>query len=282
MHWIVYHIASGHAFFSGLLFVCLAVVFSQADKTRWLAKISLLVGVISIGLTSTPLAYWFYVLGLSISAIWLIRPKRIAKSQTIGVLLIGWCILAFLFELPNQWLPFVTPTQDQRLVIIGDSVTAGMGGSDTTQKWPIILAEEYSIDIQDLSHPGATASSALKRVRSDPPIGELVVIEIGGNDVLGSTSSSQFQHDLTALFESLAVPGRQMVMLELPLIPFYHEYGRIQRHVANQFDVKLVPKAHFLAVLAEEKATVDSIHLTQHGHAMMAKMIWQVVKPAYR
>ena len=46
--------------------------------------------------------------------------------------------------------------------------------------------------------------------------------------------------------------------------------------------MRLVPKKVLLGVLTTEGATVDSIHLSPKGHALMAETIWRVVRPAYK
>jgi len=51
----------------------------------------------------------------------------------------------------------------------------------------------------------------------------------------------------------------------------------IQRRLARQYDVILVPKRPFVAVLTTPGATVDGIHLSKQGHALMAEMMWQAV-----
>jgi len=292
MHWIVYHIASGHSFFSGLAFTCVAVMGSlesqntQVGMLRHTARryvsVPFVIGMIAIALSSTPLAYWFYGIGLALAFAWMLTGNSPTIHKAVRVSLLAWCFSAALFELPHHWVPAVERATDRTLVIIGDSVTAGMGGQDSSKKWPAILAEEHSMLVQNLSHPGATAGSELKRVIAEPPTGSLAVIEIGGNDALGTTSTTEFERDLSALIKALSVEGRQLVMLELPLIPFYHEYGRIQRTIAKQYSVRLVPKARFLSVIGNKEATVDSIHLTQYGHEQMAEMIWGIIQPAYR
>ena len=56
----------------------------------------------------------------------------------------------------------------------------------------------------------------------------MIVVEIGGNDILGGTPAKQFERDLDQLLSVLAVQeNRQVLMFELPLPPFYNAYGRV-------------------------------------------------------
>jgi acyl-CoA thioesterase-1 len=70
-------------------------------------------------------------------------------------------------------------------------------------------------------------------------------------------------------------------MFELPLPPFYHEFGRIQRDAAGRRQVALIPKRVFLNLLAGQGATLDSVHLSQAGHQQMADLVWELVGPAF-
>jgi acyl-CoA thioesterase-1 len=70
-------------------------------------------------------------------------------------------------------------------------------------------------------------------------------------------------------------------MLELPLPPFYNEFGRAQRRVARRHGVLLVPRRVMLGVLLHGGSTVDSIHLSPSGHARMAEAIWGIIRGAY-
>ena len=70
-------------------------------------------------------------------------------------------------------------------------------------------------------------------------------------------------------------------MLELPLPPFYNEYGRAQRRVARRHDVLLVPKRVMLGVLLQDGTTLDTIHLAEAGHGQMARRRLEIVRGAY-
>jgi acyl-CoA thioesterase-1 len=125
---------------------------------------------------------------------------------------------------------------------------------------------------------GATVSSALRKAQQVAIPDGIVLVEIGGNDLLGSTTVDDFRRDLEALLAHLTGPDRQIIMFELPLPPFCNGYGRVQRRLAAKHDVALIPKRVFLRVLAADNATLDSIHLSQHGHELMADSVWQVLQ----
>ncbi|WP_230682305.1 SGNH/GDSL hydrolase family protein [Gimesia maris] len=182
--------------------------------------------------------------------------------------------------MPYHLTPGVEPVSSRRLTVIGDSVTAGLGDTQI-ETWPRILTREHDIAVQDLSHVGDTVSTARQRVAETQVNSPLVLLEIGGNDVLGSTTSEEFATHMDLLLTQLASPGRHLVMLELPLPPFYHAFGRIQRRLAKKHGVKLVPKRVLLSILAGGDATLDSIHLSQAGQQQMADVVWGIVGSGY-
>tara|TARA_R110002111_G_scaffold262504_1_gene338848 strand:- start:198 stop:1055 length:858 start_codon:yes stop_codon:yes gene_type:complete len=279
---IVYHIASGQAFLTGVVLIILAALLSLRENRimQRVMVLSFLVGVILVAVSSTPLPWWFYGVADVVTLVWLgtlftKRWRKVAAEALVGVWLLG-----LLLEVPYHLTPGVEPVSLRRLTVIGDSVTAGLGDTET-ETWPRILSREQDIAVQDLSHVGDTVASARKRVAATELKSPLVLLEIGGNDILGSTTPAQFATNLDALLSELESPGRQLVMLELPLPPFYHAYGRIQRELARKHKVKLVPKRVLLSIIAGGDATLDSIHLSQAGQQNMAEVVWGIIGSGY-
>jgi lysophospholipase L1-like esterase len=60
----------------------------------------------------------------------------------------------------------------------------------------------------------------------------------------------------------------------LPLAPWHIRYGRIQRELAGEFGVVLIPKSFFANVLSTKGATDDLAHLSPEGHKIMAEKVW--------
>lgn len=283
MNWLVYHIASGHAFFTGVALVVLAVLVSSRNKpiSNRIAFWAFLIGAVAITISSTAIPYWYYVVALVPTVAWIVSRYMKSLSGWAPTAVIAAWLVAAAIEIPYHFTPALNPMTSRSVAIIGDSVTAGMGGRDNSKKWPAILADQHDLAVQNISHMGETAASALKRVKKHQISAPIVIVEIGGNDLLGSTTSREFEVDLDALLAHISAPDRQVIMFELPLPPFCHEYGRIQRTLVRKHHVSLVPKRIFLSVLAAEDSTLDTIHLSQAGHVRMANCVWQLVGSAF-
>jgi acyl-CoA thioesterase-1 len=288
MRWVIYFFGSGIAFFAGVALVLIALGVLSIAPRRWLtifSTIAALLGLILVALSATPLPYWLYVLVVVVTLAWLTSERsrhgdeqRWRLRLRPAVLLVWLSCLAL--ELPYHFVPSLSPAGQRRLYIFADSVTAGMGenGSET---WPQLLARAESLDVQDCSQPGATVRTMLRRAQEMTLSDGIVLVEIGGNDLLGSTAAADYESQLDALLATLGGAGRLVVMMELPLPPFANEYGRAQRRLANKHGVRLIPKRIFVNVLTTDGATVDSIHLSPAGHELMAATVWELIRKGY-
>ena len=288
MNWVMYLFCSGAVFFLGVALILMGVALFLSTSRKWLGNLAThcaTVGLILIIFSASPLPYWFYFLGGGATALWLtaerFKPHRFPRCRYVlrGLVGVIWLTAAGV-EFPYHLSPSVTAAGRPKLYMIGDSVAAGMG-SRGEETWPRLLARTRSIEVADFSRVGATAASALQQAEGLPPAGGMVLLEIGGNDLLGSTTATQFASDLDRLLARVCAAGRSVLMFELPLPPFRNEYGRIQRRLAAKYGVSLIPKRIFIAVLTANGATLDSIHLTREGHQQMAEAVWRLVAPVY-
>ena len=76
-------------------------------------------------------------------------------------------------------------------------------------------------------------------------------------------------------------PDVQVVMFELPLPPLYNDFGIVQRRLAAQYRVALIPKRVLAGVIAGSGSTIDSLHLSAEGHRAMADAVWSAIGTAY-
>lgn len=286
---IVSHLASGDAFFSGSALLVMAVVVATAfrgDWVRWARNFCLMLGAILVTLSVTPLPRWAYVLLTLVILAWLLmqgsqRVSSKCRHVTAACTVFGW-LAAVAWEVPYHLRPELPVVASPALGVIGDSVTAGMQiGENEPETWPKILARARHIRVNDQSQPGAKCASARKQAALLTPADTIVVMEIGGNDLLGTTSTDDFERDLRALLSDICQQGRTVVLFELPLLPFCQGYGRAQRQLCREHGVYLIPKHVLLGVLRAGGATIDSIHLTAAGQERLADETWRVIGPAF-
>lgn len=161
--------------------------------------------------------------------------------------------------------------------MLGDSLSAGMGEGEGVP-WPRQLEELAAIPVMNLSQAGATSQDGAAMARLALQFPGLVVVELGGNDLLGSRSVAQYESDMARTLQVLVEHQRGIAIVELPLIPGKNAWGVAQRRLAQQFGCQLIPKRHLVDVLAAPGATVDTLHLSHQGHRYMAVMIWKQIR----
>jgi acyl-CoA thioesterase-1 len=286
--WLIFLFGSGVVFFIGVGFILAGVTLFAFLQHAWLsvpATLLAVIGLLLITLSATPLPYWLYGLAGATTLVWLVaeRSQRHGllthRNRLRGAVVVLW-VVAMVLELPYQLSPTVAASGRPKLYIIGDSVAAGMNDGEKGT-WPQLLAQSHPVEVADLSRMGATVASAVRQAENLPPEGGMVLLEIGGNDLLGSATAAEFERDLDRLLGRVCIPGRVVLMFELPLLPFCNDFGRAQRRLASVYGVVLIPKRVFLAVLTGEGATLDSVHLAGGGHERMVATVWSLLRPVY-
>jgi acyl-CoA thioesterase-1 len=284
MNPIALFFANGNAFFAGCAMIvtaCCGALIARGRRAGIGWGIMLATGAIFISVTSTPLPGGFYVLwGLAALAAWLRigRPQGARRAlwvtQAAAILMTAG---AFAWEVPHWFFPGPLHAADGRVIVIGDSISAGV--NDGSRTWPTVLRTDYGVDVLDLSEPGMfleRAASLAKAIRPDQA-GSLAVLEIGGNDVFGKTTAREFERDLDKLLGLARTRARVVVLLELPLPPFRNRIAAAQRRQAAKHGAVLIPKRLYTDVIGLPGATIDGLHLSQYGHKAMAMMMWSII-----
>jgi acyl-CoA thioesterase-1 len=281
MNAVVFHIASGQAFFTGAVLVMAALLIRPRVDRKWITRLrlaALFLGfcLVAVSATPFPLPIYYGTFFLTIAAVvgtWKDAPQSRGGRLLLWGTLASWGGLVA-SEMPYHFVPRVPPwSSGTTLFVIGDSVSAGMETPGEIT-WPKRLASR-GIAVRDYSRMGATAKSAIAQASQIDGPGT-VLIEIGGNDLLGpgsGASSEAFEADLDQMLSMCVGQGRALVMLELPLPPFANGYGSVQRRLARRYGALLIPKRLFLRILLTHDATVDGIHLSDRGQDMFAAMV---------
>lgn len=284
---LIYHCLSGQAFFSGVALIQLSWLFAFFQRGPRLVVLRVVLactGLILIGVSATPLPAWWYVIAGAITVAWIgfdstqkatyLRLKLWLKWATPVVL---WMSIAI--ELPFHFVPTLPVMENPPVFIIGDSLSAGIGGEIET--WSKLLARRNGIVVRDLSVAGADTTTALRQTEKVTGPTSLVIAEIGGNDLLHNNPLATFERGLDALLTRLREGGHPIVMLELPLRPFENGYGEAQRRLATRYGVILIPKRVLIGILTTDGATLDTIHLSACGHELLAQAIWRVISRVF-
>ncbi len=183
-------------------------------------------------------------------------------------------------EFSHRGIPEIAGTPSDHLVVIGDSISSGL--DPRVAPWPIVMEQMTGVPVKNLAQPGATVIEGQAMAAKVTPQDRVVLIEIGGNDLIAGVPSGTFGRGLEEIVVKVASPGRVIAMFELPLLPHKIAYGQIQRRVAAKYGVSLIPKRYLTEVVGAANATSDGLHLSSSGSRRMAALVAQVFSHALK
>lgn len=237
---VVDQFISGRAFFYGIavcLLGCFLKLLSQRTLIHSLARITLLTGVVLVVLSAAPISLWLYGVFFALLAWTVFNLGKAGKPAEKRVYLVPLILLvaqSFLMagmEIRYVIAPTIPFPKSDTLFVLGDSIS--IGADPPGKNWPQLLGDSAMLKVRSFSAGGAKVEDALAGARRINQDDALVIIEIGGNDLLSGTSIPKFREGLEKLM-ALAYGQRRIVaMVELPLPPFYNRYGIAQRALAK-------------------------------------------------
>ena len=270
------HFASGGALWTGTALLCLGLamrLFAAGKKVRFAAIGVTAGGCVAIAFSAAPLPYGLYALWLLlVITAWALGGRPGALRYGVVSAAAAFSLGVCLWEFGHHRAPDIPVGDRGRLYVIGDSLS--MGSRSPEGNWPERLGAKLGLETHNYSFGGATVSSAVSNAERIETGDALVILAIGGNDLLGGNFAG-FRADLRQMLKTVHRDEREIVMIELPLPPFHNSFGRAQRTLAGEFGVTLIPKRHLTGVLFTPGATHDGIHLTDEGHAQLAETMAQ-------
>jgi acyl-CoA thioesterase-1 len=276
-------IADGTLFFIGLAMVVVAdllLLRFHTGKARFAFTLMTILGIILVVISAIPQPLWAYMVWFlpAASSLFLgnlTKPPRKLRILS-GVLLLAATVGLFLAELPYHFYPRITVPRNKPIYVLGDSLSAGIGKEERC--WPEVLGDITALHVVNLAKPGAKVRNVIEQADQIPQPGALVIVEIGGNDLMGGTDASDFREHLDRLLASLRANRHEVLLLELPLFPFQNAFGTAQRDLAAKHGVILLPKRLLTKVLSMEHGRLDGIHLSQQGHNALAEILAKVLQ----
>lgn len=268
MRLALYALASGLA-----LPVGLALLGAGALARSWWPRVGFIVSLVGLILalaSAVPVRRELYGLLVVAFALWSAfgPTRRRARRAALAVLLAAAAAVLAASSLPPH-PPIASITLP--VFVVGDSLSAGLGSR--VQTWPQILAEQTGRQVTNLAHPGSRLRDGLRQAERLPPGESFIIIELGGNDLLGGATAGEFRQDLTDLLGSMSQPGRSVAMFELPLLPLQNRYGEAQREVSASLNIPLIPRRVLAGAVAFPGHTTDGLHLSAEGHRWLANRV---------
>jgi acyl-CoA thioesterase I len=177
----------------------------------------------------------------------------------------------------------VSATESQRIVALGDSLTAGYGlasGDGFTDRLQERLrADGLDVEVINAGVSGDTSKGGLARLDWSVPDGtKLVILELGANDALRGVAPEQTRANLDAMLERLKARNIPVLLAGMIAPPNMGEdYGRafnpIYAELAARHEVPLYP--FFLDGVAGEARfnQADGMHPNAEGIGVIVDRI---------
>ena len=187
-----------------------------------------------------------------------------------------------------QAQPAAAPAKPVKMVVLGDSLSAGLGLS-AQAAFPARLQKALSdkgikVDMINAGVSGDTASGGRDRLDWSIPEGtEAVILELGANDALRGTDPAVTRAALTDILTRLKARKIAVLMCGMLAPPNYGSeyaarFNAIYPELSKSFGVPLYP--FFLeGVAAEAKLNQpDGLHPTAEGIDVIVKNILPIVE----
>lgn len=189
----------------------------------------------------------------------------------------------------NRMLPAQPADTRPRIVVLGDSLTAGLG-LPADEAYPAVLqrkidAAGYKFEVVNAGVSGDTTAGGLRRLDwvLDGDV-RVLIVALGGNDALRGLPPVEMANNLKAIIDR-AKRRRIRVLLAGMIAPrnFGREYTTafqdVFGNVARDEGVVLIP---FLLQGVAGRADLnqnDGIHPNSRGAAIVADTVWRALQP---
>ena len=179
--------------------------------------------------------------------------------------------------------PDATAELKPRIVILGDSLTAGLG-LDINSAYPALVEQQltdigYPTEILNAGQSGDTTAGGVRRVdwllKQKP---DLLIVELGANDGMRGIPLSEIEKNLNAIIDKSQEANVSVFLMDM-YIPtnFGKEYTdgfhNLFATIAAEQEITLIP---FLLQDVAGKPNLnqaDGIHPTAEGHKLMANVV---------
>lgn len=164
------------------------------------------------------------------------------------------------------------------VIALGDSLTYGYGASTETA-YPAVLADLSKWKVINAGVNGDTSANVLTRVsditKQSP---DLVLLGVGGNDILQRVQPDTTRANITATIDTLKSANIDVVLIAEPYFSTSALFGKasdnpLYEDIATTEDVPLY-SGGWSAVLSDDTLKSDRIHANAEGYRQFAQGLY--------
>jgi acyl-CoA thioesterase-1 len=180
----------------------------------------------------------------------------------------------------------------RRIVVLGDSLTAGLGLPED-QAYPALLqarldARDNGWQVVNAGVSGDTSAGGLRRLDWSLDGGAaIVVIALGGNDALRGLPAADLERNLDEAVQRAQSAGARVIVAGMEAPPntgpdYTQAFRAVYPAVARRRGAALVPFLLDGVAGIETLNQADGIHPNQAGARLVADTVWRVLEPVVR
>ena len=165
------------------------------------------------------------------------------------------------------------------VVILGDSLAAGYQ-LEPNENFVAVLSERLGVEIVNLGRKGATTADSLPRVAEEvlPLKPSLVIIELGGNDVLQKVDLEITRQNLQKMIDEVHQAETPILILGVRGGLLSDKFADLFEGLSSQNNLAYVPNI-LEGILTSPTLRIDNIHPNAQGHIVIADRVEPVLKP---
>jgi acyl-CoA thioesterase-1 len=178
------------------------------------------------------------------------------------------------------------------VLVLGNSIAAGLG-VPSRAAFPTRLQRKvdslgWTVRVQNAGVSGETTAGGRSRIGwlLNEEV-DVLVLELGGNDGLRGLDLASTRQNLTAIIDTTlaAYPESRVLLAGMQIPPnlgseYTEQFRELYPEVAGQYDrVTLIPFVLQDVAGVDSLMQSDGIHPTAAGHRIVAKNVWNQLRP---
>jgi acyl-CoA thioesterase-1 len=201
--------------------------------------------------------------------------------MTLRALVVALAFAIALSGCGREKVPKLSPVGPNDVIVaFGDSLTYGTGANEA-ESYPVVLGELIKRTVVRAGVPGEVTTGGLARLETviDEHRPALMIVCLGGNDMLGKRVDSEIQANLREIIKTIKDRGISVMLVGVPRPALITQAAPFYAELAREFDIPY-EGAIVTDVLYQRELKSDPIHPNAKGYRKMAEAIAKLLKKA--
>ncbi len=166
------------------------------------------------------------------------------------------------------------------IVAFGDSLTFGTGATEA-ESYPVVLEQLIARRVVRAGVPGEVTAGSLARLQQviDEHKPKLMIVCLGGNDMLRKMNEGQIKANLRSIIKTIKAQGISVVLVGVPKPALVTSAPPFFEEIAMEFGIPYEGKI-VNDILYQRDQKSDAIHPNAKGYRRMAEAIAALLKKA--